>query len=85
MVNKMTNTVDRGYITEVVILTLESFFSVAKGIKDILMVFGTTVRRLNDSLWDPKLIFPSMGSLLMMVVPRMHMVDLDVGEMLYNF
>ena len=29
--------------------------------------------------------FPSMGSLIMMVGPEMHIVDLDVGEMFYNF
>ena len=29
--------------------------------------------------------FPSMVCLLMMVGPKMHMVDIDVGEMSYNF
>ena len=28
---------------------------------------------------------PSMGNLLMMVVTETHMVDIDVGEMFYNF
>ena len=28
---------------------------------------------------------PSMGNLLMMVVTETHMVDIDDGEMFYNF
>ena len=45
------------------------------------MVFDTTVSRINDYLWDPNFMLLSMGTLLMMVVKEMHMVDLDVGDM----
>ena len=83
--NKMIKLVARGYITEGVILSLKSFFSVPKGTDDIRMVFNVTVSGLNDSLWDPNLILPSMGSFLMMACPETHVVDLDVGEMFITF
>ena len=77
--------VSMGYITEVVILALTSFFSMPKVTEDIRMVFYATVSILNYSLWDPNLVFPSMGSLLILVGPEMHMVDLDVRGGVYNF
>ena len=67
------------------ILGLIYFFSVPKGKDDIHMVFDETVSGLEDSLWDPNFMLPSMGSLRMMVVPETHMVEIDVGEMFYNF
>ena len=75
----------RGYITEGVILTLTSFFSMSKLTEEINMVLDTTVRRLNSYLWDKKIMLPSMGSLLIMVGPDTYMVNLDVGYMFYNF
>ena len=49
------------------------------------MVFDATVRNLNDFLWGLEFMLPPMGSLLIMVGPKTHMVDLDSGEMFYNF
>ena len=49
------------------------------------MVFDATARVINDPLWSPKFMLPSMGGLLIMVGRETHMVDLDVGEMFYNF
>ena len=81
----MSKLVARGYITEGVILSLKYFFSVPKVTDDIRMVFNVTVSGLNDSLWDPNLILPSMGSFRMMACPETHVVDLDVGEMFITF
>ena len=81
----MSKLVTRVYITEGVILALTSFFSVPKGTDDICMAFDETVSGLNNSIWAPKFMLPSMGSLLIMVGLDMQMVDLDVGEIFYNF
>ena len=81
----MRKLVARGYITEGVILTQISFFSVPKGTDDIRILFYVTVSGLKDSLWDTNFMLPSMGSFIMMVGPEMHMVDLDVEEMFYKF
>ena len=67
------------------ILALASLFYVTKAIKYIHMVFDATVRNLNDFLWGLEFMLPPMGSLLIMVGPKTHMVDLDSGEMFYNF
>ena len=83
--NKMRKLVARGYTTEGLILALLSLFSVPKVIDDIRMVFDETVSGLNDFLWYPNFMLPSMGSLLMMVGPEMHMVNLDVGEFFIRF
>ena len=48
------------------------------------MIFDATVSGIN-SLWDLKCMLPLMGSFIMMVGPKTQMVDLDVGEMFYNF
>ena len=82
---KMSNVFARGYITEGGILELTYLFSVPKGTYDIRTVFDETVSRLRDSLWDTNFMFLSIRSLLMMVGLETHMVDLDVGEMFYNF
>ena len=75
----------RGYIMEVLILALTSIFSVPKGTYDIRMVFDATVRGINDYMWAPNFMLPSIGSLLMMVGAETHTVDLDVGYIFYNF
>ena len=63
---------------------MTSFFSVPKGTYDIRMVFDTTFSGFNNYLLDPNFMLPSMGSLIMMVGLKTHMVDIDVGEMFYN-
>ena len=69
-----------------VILILEYFFYVPKVTYDIRMVFDEILSRLNDYLRDRNLMLQSMGSLLMMVVPKTHMVNLSVGEIFFiNF
>ena len=75
----MSKLVARGYIMEGVILGLTSLLSVPKQTSDIRMVFDATVSKIKNSLWDTKSIFPPMGSLIMMVGPYTHMVNLDVG------
>ena len=83
--NKISKLVARGYITEVVILALTSFFTVPKVTDGIRMVFDATEIGINNSLWDPNFMLLSMFIFLMMVGLYRYMIDLDVGEMFYNF
>ena len=39
----------------------------------------------NKALLAPNFMLPVLGSLLIMVVPETHMVDLDMGYMFYSF
>ena len=75
----MRKLVSKGCILEGVIIALTSLFSVPKVIEDKCMVFDATVSELNNYLWDPNFMLPSMGSFLIMVGPKTPMVDLDVG------
>ena len=75
----MRELVARGYITEGIILALTSLFYVPKGTDDIGTVFDATVSGIKNSLWDPNVMLPSTGSLIMMVGPDTHMVDIYVG------
>ena len=81
----MNKLVARRCIMEGVIFALTPFFSVPKGTEDIHMVFNATISGLNNYLWYPKFMLPSTGTFLMTVDPKTHMIDLDVGEMFYNF
>ena len=83
--NKMIKLVSRGYITEGVILVLKSLFSVPKVTEDVCLVFDATISGLTKYLWGPNFMLLSMVSLLMMVGPETHIVNLYVGEMFYNF
>ena len=49
------------------------------------MVFDATVSGLNNTLWDPNFILPSMGIFLMMVGLETHMDNLYAGGIFYNF
>ena len=83
--NKIRKMVNRGYIKEGVILNMTSFFSVPKLTEDIRMVFYVTVSGLNKYLRFPNFMSPSICSLLMMMGPQTHMVDLDSGEIFTTF
>ena len=43
------------------------------------MVFEVTVGGINDPLWDTNFMIAVTGSLFIMMVPKMHMVDLNFG------
>ena len=62
-----------------------SLLSVSKGIENICTVVDENSRRLNNSLWVQKFMLSSLGSLIIMVVPNTHSIDLYVGKMFYNF
>ena len=46
-------------------------------------MFDTTLSVLNDYLWDPNFMLPSMLSFLIVVVLETYMVDIDVGGVFY--
>ena len=49
------------------------------------MMFDATVSGLNDSIWYPNFMLPSIVSLIMIVSLETYMVDLDVRETFDNF
>ena len=76
----------RGYICACVgIISLLSFFSVPKGDSDIRMVYDGTKSGLNDVLYAPWFLLPTVDTMLRTVDVGYWGADNDYGEMFLNF
>jgi hypothetical protein len=73
------------YITVAFVLSLTSFFSVPKGDEDIRMVYNGAESGLNESIWVPRFILPTLETHLRAVDESTFMVDVDIGECFLNF
>ena len=83
---KLQKMVDRGYLdADEEVESLMSFFYVPKGLDDVRMVFDGTKCGLNDAVWVPSFLLPTMETHLRAVVQGTHMCDVDVGEMFLNY
>jgi len=76
---------EKGYVAPGKVTALMFFFDVQKGTDDIRMVYDGTASGLNDSLWCPWFLLPTIDSLLRCVEPGTFMCDNDIGEMFLNF
>jgi hypothetical protein len=76
---------DRRYITPGFVKSLTSFFLVPKGQDDVHMVYDGTVSGLNDSIWVPRFLLPTIETHLRAVDEGTHMADVDVAECFLNF
>jgi hypothetical protein len=73
------------YIGEVFIRSLTAFFAVPKGPEDIRMVYDGTVSGLNDAIWVPRFVLPTIETHLRLVGEDTCMADVDVGDCFLNF
>jgi hypothetical protein len=64
-----------GFVT-----SLTAFFSVPKGEEDVRIVHDGTVSGLNDYIWVPRFLLPTIESHLRAVDEETFMADADVGE-----
>jgi hypothetical protein len=62
------------------ILSLTSFFAVAKGATDIRMVYNGTSSGMNSHLWAPWFYLPTICALLRALKVNTYMADSDIGE-----
>jgi hypothetical protein len=85
-VKKKPNKVrERRYIAPGYVVSLTSFFPVQKGENDIRMVYDGSVSGLNDAMWVPRFVLPTLNTHLRAVEEQTFMADVDVGEMFLNF
>jgi hypothetical protein len=83
---KLSAVRQRRYVQPGFVKSLTSFFSVPKGDDDVRMVYNDgTVSGLNDSIWVPRFLLPTIESHLRAVDEGMHMADVDGGECFLNF
>jgi hypothetical protein len=60
-------------------------FSVQKGEDDIRVVYDGSVSGLNEVLWVPRFVLPTLRTHLRAVENGTFMADVDIGEMFLNF
>ena len=73
------------YIDVGVVKTLRHYFYVAKGKKDIRMVYNGTASGINDCLFYPHFGLPTIQHVTRALGPSYQQADHDVGEMFLNF
>jgi len=76
---------ERQYMEKGTVKGLTRFFAVPKGPEDIRMVYDASVSGLNDALWAPWFVMPTIRSHLRAVDVNTFMGDVDIGEMFLNF
>jgi hypothetical protein len=76
---------ERRYIRSGFVKSLTSYFSVPKGEEDIRMVYDGSASGLNNSIWVPQFVLPTVNTQLWAVNEDTHMADADVGECFLNF
>ena len=82
---KLETVLRRGYIIKGNVKSLTGYFAVPKGPEDIRMVYDGTKSGLNDVLWAPNFMLPSVDTLVNAINEDSWMADLDLGEMFLNF
>jgi hypothetical protein len=85
VVNKLKKVRGRGYIAPGHVIALICFFEVPKGDCDIRMVYNGSESGLNECMWVPRFILPTVHTHLRGVGPDTYMSDVDLGEFFLNF
>jgi hypothetical protein len=83
--SKLTKVRKRGYIAPGFVISLMGFFHVPKGDDDIRMVYHGLVSGLNDAMWVPRFVLPTLNTHLRSVEAGTFMADIYVREMFLNF
>jgi hypothetical protein len=81
---KLAKVRSRRYIEPDFVKSLTTFHGVPK-LDDIRMVYDASISGLNDAVWVPQFVLPTINTHLRSVGPSTHMGDIDVGEMFLNF
>jgi len=76
---------DRRYVVGGSVESLTSFFAVPKGEDDIRMVYDGTKSGLNDSIWVPRFLLPTVDTMLRAITYNTVMSDFDIGDCFLNF
>jgi hypothetical protein len=82
---KLTKVRECCYIAPGFVISLTAFFHVPKGEDDIRMVYDGSVSGLNDAMWMPRFVLPTLNTHLRSVEAGTFLADIDVGEMFLNF
>lgn len=82
---KLHKPIVKEYITRGFVISLTGFFAVAKGEGDIRIVYDATKSGLNESIWAPNFILPTIDSVMRNASFDTWYGDIDLGEMFLNY
>ena len=85
MIDKWLNIIKRSYVQPGAVISLTGSFPVAKGSSDIRMVYDASKCRLNEQIWAPNFMLPTIDMTLRHVDKSAWFGDIDLGEMFLNF
>ena len=82
---KLHKPVSKNYITRGFIKSLIAFFEVLKGENDIRIVYDAKKSGLNESIWAPNFLLPTVESVLRNADSDTWSGDIDLGEFFLNY
>ena len=85
MMAKWIKIIRRKYVQPGQVVSLTGSFPVAKGENDIRMVYDATKCGLNEQIWAPNFMLPTIDMTLRHVTETGWFGDIDLGEMFLNF
>jgi hypothetical protein len=86
VIGKLTKVRLRRYIGPGFVVALTAFFHVPKGEDDLHLLYdGSCVSSLNDAMWMPRFVLPTLNTHLRSVEAVTFLADINVGEIFLNF
>ena len=85
MMKKWLKIIKREYVQPGQVASLTGSFAVPKGENDIRMVYDATKCGLNEQIWAPNFMLPTIDMTLRHVTETGWFGDIDLGEMFLNF
>jgi hypothetical protein len=83
--SKISNVRMKKYIQPGFVKSLTSYFAVPKAETDVRIVYDGTACGLNDCLWAPNFMLPTVDSILRSASSDTWFGDIDLGEMFLNY
>ena len=83
--SKLANVRMKKYVQPGFVKSLTSYFAVPKAETDVRIVYDGTACGLNDSLWAPNFMLPTVDSILRNASSSTWFGDIDLGEMFLNY
>ena len=83
--SKLSNVRMKKYIQPGFVKSLTSYFAVPKAETDVRVVYDGTACGLNDALWAPNFMLPTVDSILRNASSSTWFGDIDLGEMFLNY
>ena len=83
--SKLSNVRMKKYVQPGFVKSLTSYFAVPKAETDVRIVYDGTACGLNDGLWAPNFMLPTVDSVLRNASSSTWFGDIDLGEMFLNY